>query len=747
MEFFGLDFRKKFFEKNEKSLVFLVLVFIGNIFIMNKSQRIYFSTGYTGNQNLDKYVKVKLEQDVETLEFMSMSLGTADVYQNFNADYGVLVGRVIANGGIGIPNARISIFIPLTDEDALNPELYSVYPYKTPRDENNEGKRYNLLPRVSKKDPITEIIKPKQPFGSFPIKEEVVANPPFLEAYNKYYKYTALTNKAGDYMIFGVPVGTKTVHLSCDITDIGEYSMNPASMVTNLGYSPNLFTDNNTRIKPSRDLGDLPNIETQEITVDIRPFWGDAEIFEIGITRQDFRIRSVLTNTFVIFGSVFTDGDNTMWSSDWEGGKHIREYFRARDPSENLFGVWNKRVGEVTEKIYYYPTNVSDEKIDTGDVEEDGSDMVLLDKSEYSVYKRDGDFVVIINCNRDKIITNELGNPVSVDNDSVQGIFTKFKGFLTLEVSDEVVPMNFSYELGNNLTVVPLRYKLKFPQYANRNHGLEPPNESTGDDTSDTNAWRLQHKTFEGGKFYSVAKFHGLTYNDHENDADQTEEDGFMEFSDNNIATRDPNWNVNILITETSGEKPNSDYQFPSNATLVGHGDLDVFGAAWLNLCVHLPQVGYSTDGWEDVRWVRTNDNFSHQKSREGTFGTIFRYLNNYFVGGNQQTIAALQFNTKWFARSDAHWTDIIEVPVTDILTMNDNVPSKGFTDDIITLSGAEYRNGDYIPPDWTVTDAAPMNGQKDGGDPTAGPDDTKYFYKGWGPSNCIAFLADLGII
>jgi len=88
-------------------------------------------------------------------------------------------------------------------------------------------------------------------------------------------------------MIFGVPVGTQVVHLSVDITDIGKYSMNPAAMVRNLGYPESQFTDNNTRIKPSDDLGDLPNVETQEITVDVRPFWGDFENFEIGITRQD----------------------------------------------------------------------------------------------------------------------------------------------------------------------------------------------------------------------------------------------------------------------------------------------------------------------------------------------------------------------------------------------------------------------------------------------------------------------------
>ena len=107
---------------------------------MNKSQRIHLNTGTT---QTDKYIMVKLDQDVDTFEFLSMNLSAKDVYQNFNADYGVLVGRVIANGGIGVPNAKISIFIPLDSTDANDSEISSIYPYTTPRDKNNDGKRYN----------------------------------------------------------------------------------------------------------------------------------------------------------------------------------------------------------------------------------------------------------------------------------------------------------------------------------------------------------------------------------------------------------------------------------------------------------------------------------------------------------------------------------------------------------------------------------------------------------------------------
>lgn len=115
-------------------------------------------------ENTDKYIKIRLEQDVNQLEFLTLNINTKDVYRNFNADYGVLVGRVMANESIGIPNAKISIFIPLADEDANDSEIVSLYPYKTPRDKNSEGKRYNLLPRVAKRDPKTGIISQRGVF-------------------------------------------------------------------------------------------------------------------------------------------------------------------------------------------------------------------------------------------------------------------------------------------------------------------------------------------------------------------------------------------------------------------------------------------------------------------------------------------------------------------------------------------------------------------------------------------------------
>lgn len=701
---------------------------------MNKSQRIKLDVN---NVNIDKHIKVKLEQDVDTIEFLSMNINAKDVYQDFNADYGVLVGRVTANGGIGIPNARISVFIPLTDEDAGFGETYSIYPYKTPRDKNLSGKRYNLLPRVGKRDPVTGTISPKQPFGSFPIKEEIITNEPYLNIYKKYYKHTALTNSAGDYMIFGVPIGTQTIHLSVDITDIGEYSMTPAAMVTNLGYSPNLFTDNNTKIKPSIDLNDLPHIETQEISVDIIPFWGDTENFEIGITRQDFRIRSVLQNTFIIFGAGYTDGDNSQWGNHFVSGMEIREMYHISDDTDENLGIVSKRIGKITESIYYYPNTLTDAQISGGTLDPRRA-MVKLSPTEYSVYKRDGDFVFIINCNRKKVITSETGEKISVSDDYPGGVFTEFKGFIILEYTTDDIPMNWTLYLDVTGTkrgrLLPVRERYKFPQKSLARHSLRK--EDNAQAVSDTQEWRRQYFTFEAGKIYSIAKFHASVWNNTSGEGDQdVNDDKFLSGDKINTTIGDPNTAFNNLVgmiqTNDYGSiTGNTIYDMPYNATVNG-GNRKIFVANWMNFSVHFPQMGNLVTYLGNVREMRSNSHFSVNFKNDSS---------NHFYQNNSQEIVAGDINTKWLARSDLNWTDIIEVPEEDIRTILENIQGKkGFTLSEITdgLIGT-YKNGQ---------DPCPFNGGKYNANPDENPDPETYFFRGFAGSDCLLYLIELGIV
>jgi hypothetical protein len=695
---------------------------------MNKSQRIWLNSE---NTNDDKYIFVKLEQDVDTFEIMSLKLDSKGVYQNFNSDFGVLVGRVIANNGIGIPNAKVSIFIPLLNEDQNNSDIISIYPYTSPRIKNNQGKRYNLLPRVAKINPETGESSPKQSFGSFPIKEEILTNETLLEVYEKYYKFSTITNEAGDYMIYGVPVGTQTVHMSVDITDIGEFSMNPAAMVTNLGYSPNLFTDNNTRIKESNNLEDLPHIETQEVSVDVIPFWGDVENFEIGITRQDFRIRAELINTFLVFGSGFTDGDDHMWGENNISGDQAGELYRARN---GVYNLSDKRTGEITEKIYYYPPKITDVDLFYGYFNP-FDDAEYLDPSTYSTYKRNGDFVYIINCNRKKIITSETGEKITVDDDYVGGIYTEFVGFFTFEITSDTLPMNFSGSLGGDVQIEPMRYRFKFPQKASIGETFSKDSEEYKED------WVKENFKFIGGTYYSVARYHGQVHiHDGADNAKNKNFEvgqfdssvGFFKVDRLDSFNRDPNWCVGVI--KTNGDE-NIEYGMISNWN---EGGENFFGGNWLNFSIYFPQMGKVRKNAADIERMRINTHFT-VNTRD------LHYLND-----NSDEFAAGQINTKEFARSDIHHTIFIKTSKGDINKMLSSIGNlKGFRDDNIfifnSLNG-EYMNGRKQLP-LKYNGALFGNSGKVNLETNQMFDERYYFYRGFGDSDCFQFLSDLGLL
>lgn len=63
-------------------------------------------------------LNVQLNQTYDMFEILSLKINQNNAYKYYSSDYGVIVGRVLANGGVGIPNAKVSIFIPT--EESVN---------------------------------------------------------------------------------------------------------------------------------------------------------------------------------------------------------------------------------------------------------------------------------------------------------------------------------------------------------------------------------------------------------------------------------------------------------------------------------------------------------------------------------------------------------------------------------------------------------------------------------------------------
>ena len=268
---------------------------------MSKSIRIRTTPG----DDSGKYIKVKLEQNFDFLEILSLKIDQKDVYQSFCADYGVVAGRISINSGYGVPNVKVSIFIPVDSRDADDESITEIYPFQTPYpdEKNNNGNRYNLFPNVQQNLDHT-------PIGTFPTKREILDNKTAFKIHEKYYKYTTTTNSAGDFILFGIPVGNRTLHYDMDMSDIGFLSPRPYELITQ-GYKKEDF-DGRFKFKTAEDIDSLPQVVSGNITLTIEPYWCDdlSTGRIIGINRQDISIDSVkLTPTSIFFGSVFSDDE------------------------------------------------------------------------------------------------------------------------------------------------------------------------------------------------------------------------------------------------------------------------------------------------------------------------------------------------------------------------------------------------------------------------------------------------------
>jgi hypothetical protein len=245
----------------------------------------------------DKYVKIKIDQSFDFLEVLSLKLTPTDVYRKFASNYGVIAGRVIANGGFGVPNAKVSVFVPIDDSES-NSIIRDLYPYKNTKDVNYEGVRYNLLPDDKQSNCHV-------PIGTFPNKRKLLDNDIWLEIYEKYYKFTTTTNFAGDYMIFGVPTGNQIMHMDVDLSDMEYISLKPYDLIEQ-GYREDLF-ESRTTYKGSNDLGSLVQLQSKDYALNVIPFWGDLEEGEVGVNRVDFNLDLEIIPNSVFFGSIFTD--------------------------------------------------------------------------------------------------------------------------------------------------------------------------------------------------------------------------------------------------------------------------------------------------------------------------------------------------------------------------------------------------------------------------------------------------------
>ena len=348
----------------------------------------------------DKYLKLKLDQKFDFIEILSLKISQDEAYEKFCSDYGVIVGRVIVNSGFGVPNAKVSVFIPIDEIDKNDSNIKNLYPYEVVTDKDLDGVRYNLLPsEVENNNPCFT------PVGTFPSKRQILDNELVSYVYCKYYKFTTTTNYAGDFMIFGVPVGTHIVHVDADISDIGLLSQRPYDLIAQ--GAPRKIFDSSTKFAKNTNLEKLAQIKTFNIGVNVQPFWGDLENCEVGISRVDIDLNYNLVPSAIFMGSIFGDQEKNSVN------KNCR-------PRADL--------GELCEQITNEGTIEILRKTLDGETE-----LALVDGG--NVIDENGAWAFQVPMNLDYVVTDEQGNLTLSDDPSI-GIPTRSRVRFRIGMND-----------------------------------------------------------------------------------------------------------------------------------------------------------------------------------------------------------------------------------------------------------------------------------------------------------------------
>ena len=366
---------------------------------MGQSYRIRTELG------VNKTINVQIDQEFEFLEILSLKLQQEDIYVRACSDYGVLVGRVTANNGLGVPNARVAVFIPIEVVDQSNPIITSIYPYKSVNDRNEDGYRYNLLPyeKSYSKHAAT---------GTLPSRIDALTATTVVDIYDKYYKFTAKTNESGDYMIMGVPLGIQNILMDVDLSDIGEFSLTPQDLIR-IGLATEAQVAGDT-FKTSTDLNSLPQIISINKQIEISPLWGEPAICQIAINRLDFDLRDDanvdIQPTSVFMGSIYSTPDT----------------FRIKGGRDGLSGKVRDNFGNLCQ-LQAGPGQILAIR-QTIQIDSNGNPILEEYKLEQNgnVIDGNGSWLSELPMNLDYIVTNEFGERV-LSNDPTIGIPTKAK--------------------------------------------------------------------------------------------------------------------------------------------------------------------------------------------------------------------------------------------------------------------------------------------------------------------------------
>lgn len=210
----------------------------------------------------DMYIDISINRSFDNLDTLNIYNNPINDYPEQNATTGVLFGRLTAIQNISDENGeKIQIPLKNTMVGIFNPS--EQYPLTTSVDEDGNRLTLNLKENISVN--LNSNYSPYFDKDSFLLDYNFLKDTSTLSNIPDMYKYTAMTNENGEFIIHNVPVGEQTFMYEVNLL---KHGLTPDEVALNFFSYP---TEDNPVIDK------VPHYFFRQIPVNILPAWGNNQ--------------------------------------------------------------------------------------------------------------------------------------------------------------------------------------------------------------------------------------------------------------------------------------------------------------------------------------------------------------------------------------------------------------------------------------------------------------------------------------